>query len=481
LNLKANIDGPTFTGTVSGISKAMVGLTNVDDTSDANKPVSTQQQNALNLKSNIADPTFTGIPSAPTAAAGTSTTQIATTAFVTNGLNLKANIADPTFTGTVSGISKAMVDLSNVDNTSDANKPVSTQQQNALNLKSNIADPSFTGIPVAPTAAAGTSTTQIATTSFVTTGLNLKANIDGPTFTGTVSGITKAMVDLSNVDNTSDANKPVSTLTQNALNLKANLAGPTFTGTVSAASISTSSTITSTGGFIGTSYQPSVGTTAITFGNNITTGNIDIGAAQTTGNLNLGIGTRSATGNIFIGTGTSATNTINIGRGNAISIVNSTAPTLTINCPIILSTTSGEIQSAGTNSLGYFYTKITTTVTSIATGTSSQSNALALAGSGVFIINFTCIMNVGTSISTTVRITGVTLTSSTSNDENDTILGSCYKDDNTITLQSGKYVRSGSIIVRQTSNQSYYALYKTNFSSGTISSMNFILEGVKIA
>jgi hypothetical protein len=40
------------------------------------------------------------------------------------------------------------------------------------------------------------------------------------------------MVGLGNVDNTSDANKPVSTATQTALNLKANLASPTFTGTV---------------------------------------------------------------------------------------------------------------------------------------------------------------------------------------------------------------------------------------------------------
>lgn len=40
---KANIASPTFTGTVGGITKAMVGLTNVDDTSDADKPVSTAQ------------------------------------------------------------------------------------------------------------------------------------------------------------------------------------------------------------------------------------------------------------------------------------------------------------------------------------------------------------------------------------------------------------------------------------------------------
>jgi hypothetical protein len=52
------------------------------------------------------------------------------------------------------------------------------------------------------------------------TSVNLKANIESPTFTGTVSGITKAMVGLGNVDNTADINKPVSTAAQAALDLK---------------------------------------------------------------------------------------------------------------------------------------------------------------------------------------------------------------------------------------------------------------------
>ena len=59
-----------------------LGLGNVDNTSDINKPISTATQTALNLKATIASPTFTGVPSAPTASAGTSTTQVATTAFV---------------------------------------------------------------------------------------------------------------------------------------------------------------------------------------------------------------------------------------------------------------------------------------------------------------------------------------------------------------------------------------------------------------
>jgi hypothetical protein len=50
-------------------------------------------------------------------------------------LHNKADLASPTFTGTVSGITKSMVGLGSVDNTSDTNKPVSTAQQTALDLK----------------------------------------------------------------------------------------------------------------------------------------------------------------------------------------------------------------------------------------------------------------------------------------------------------------------------------------------------------
>lgn len=55
----------------------------------------------------------------------------------------------------------------------------------------------------------------------VTNALASKAPINNPTFTGTVGGITKGMVGLGNVDNTSDANKPISAATQAALDGKA--------------------------------------------------------------------------------------------------------------------------------------------------------------------------------------------------------------------------------------------------------------------
>jgi len=137
----------------------------------------TDLQAALDLKAPLVSPTFTGT--------------IKLKAVSTAGQVWTAAFADGT--GEWETLTKTMVGLGNVDNTSDANKPISTATQTALDLKAPLAS---------------------------------------PTFTGTVAGITKTMVGLGNVDNTSDANKPISTATQTALDLKAPLASPTFTGTV---------------------------------------------------------------------------------------------------------------------------------------------------------------------------------------------------------------------------------------------------------
>ena len=98
--------GGTGATTAAG-ARANLGLGNVDNTADADKPISVATQAALNLKSNAAD------------------------------LALKAPLASPTFTGTVSGIDKSMVGLGSVDNTTDAAKPVSAATQAALDLKLN--------------------------------------------------------------------------------------------------------------------------------------------------------------------------------------------------------------------------------------------------------------------------------------------------------------------------------------------------------
>jgi hypothetical protein len=167
----------------TGISPTKVGLGNVNNTTDLLKPISTATQTALDTKAS------------------------------TISLALKAPIDAPTFTGTVSGITKTMVGLGNVDNTTDALKPISTATQTALDLKATITALNLKA-----------SSTDLALKADITD-LNLKAPIASPTFTGSVSGITKAMVGLANIDNTTDVLKPISTATQTALNLKVSLTG----------------------------------------------------------------------------------------------------------------------------------------------------------------------------------------------------------------------------------------------------------------
>ena len=74
---------------------------------------------------------------------------------------------------------KAEVDLGNVDNTSDANKPVSTAQQSALDLKASLSSPALTDAPTAPTPAATDNSTKIATTAHVTAAFQGSAAVTG--------------------------------------------------------------------------------------------------------------------------------------------------------------------------------------------------------------------------------------------------------------------------------------------------------------
>ena len=128
-------------------------------------------------------------------------------------------------------LSKVDVGLGNVDNTADANKPVSTAQQAALNLKADVTE--LNGVQEDASHANLVADLALHQADQANAGLalkadqsalNLKAPLASPTFTGTVSGITKSMVGLGDVDNTADADKPISDLTQAALNLKADAA-----------------------------------------------------------------------------------------------------------------------------------------------------------------------------------------------------------------------------------------------------------------
>lgn len=215
------------------------------------------RQSVIDLKAPSASPTLTGVPTAPTASAGTNTTQIATTAFATTALALKANTASPTFTGTVNGITKSMVGLGNVDNTTDLLKPLSTAAQ-TLAAKGSViklgtltyvgnqytapalaapfdfitpaSDQDFymlipsgaSNIAADPTLVVGGLTFAIkdqkgaalaAGDLVVGSGYLLRTTTSA--IARVVGAINKAGVGLTNVDNTSDLTKPIQTAIQN--------------------------------------------------------------------------------------------------------------------------------------------------------------------------------------------------------------------------------------------------------------------------
>ncbi|MBP7638449.1 MAG: hypothetical protein KBA18_11280 [Kiritimatiellae bacterium] len=132
------------------VTAAQVGLGNVDNTPDAEKPVSTPMQAALDAKA--------------------------------DGADLTAHEGDA---DNPHAVTAAQVGLGSVDNTADLDKPVSTTMQAALDAKADGAD--------------------------------LTAH-EGDA--GNPHAVTAAQVGLGNVNNTSDADKPVSTATQAALDMK---------------------------------------------------------------------------------------------------------------------------------------------------------------------------------------------------------------------------------------------------------------------
>ena len=115
--------------------------------------------------------------------------------------------------------------------------------------------PTFNDLQGVTEVTAGTGLTggTITSTGTVAVNFGVVAPVANPTFTGTVSGITKSMVGLGNVDNTSDANKPISTATQTALDLKQNA--------LSNASASVSGILTSTDWTTFNNKQPALGFT----------------------------------------------------------------------------------------------------------------------------------------------------------------------------------------------------------------------------
>ena len=120
-------------------------------------------------------------------------------------------------------VTKAQVGLGNCDNTSDANKPISTATQSALDsLSTEISNETTRAKAIEEELSEDITNESLrATKAENTITSNLTAHT---TNTNNPHNVTKSQIGLGNVDNTADLNKPISTATQNALNNKADKA-----------------------------------------------------------------------------------------------------------------------------------------------------------------------------------------------------------------------------------------------------------------
>jgi hypothetical protein len=195
LDAKADVDSPALTGTPTAPTAAFgSNSTAIATTAFATNLISytsslinaniAAANSQISLRATINSPAFTGVPTAPTPASNTNTTQIATTAFVQDLLETatsdisgsvsgKAPINSPTFTGSPAAPTQTSTDSS-------------TKLATTAFVQAQKVAPAFTGIPTAPTAAAGTNTTQLATTAFV------QGEKASPVFTGVPTAPTAA-------------------------------------------------------------------------------------------------------------------------------------------------------------------------------------------------------------------------------------------------------------------------------------------------
>ena len=157
---------------------------------------------------------------------------------------------------TALALAKVDVGLSNVDNTSDVNKPISTAQQTALNAKQDTLVSGTNIKTINGTSVLGSGNIAIAGggvtdhTLLTNIGTNTHAQIDTHIAnTSNPHSVTKAQVGLSNADNTSDVNKPVSTAQAAADSAVQAFAvqRANHTGTQSAATITGLATVATTG------------------------------------------------------------------------------------------------------------------------------------------------------------------------------------------------------------------------------------------
>ncbi|HFK1271486.1 TPA: tail fiber protein, partial [Escherichia coli] len=147
---------PTASLTAKGITQLSSATNSTSEVLAATPKAVKSVKDLADTKAPIESPSLTGTPTAPTAAQGTNSTQIANTAFVKAAITALINGAP----GTLDTLKEIAAAINNDPN-------FSTTINNALALKAPLASPALTGVPTAPTAAQGTNNTQIATTAYV--------------------------------------------------------------------------------------------------------------------------------------------------------------------------------------------------------------------------------------------------------------------------------------------------------------------------
>ena len=149
----------------------------------------TAVSSAIASKADINSPTFTGTPAAPTAAAGTATTQIATTAFVvTNERAATATLTNKTINGSNNTITNVSLATGVTGTLPVANGGTGVTTSTGTGNVVLSASPTLTGNPIAPTQSAGNSSDRIATTSFVGTAVSTSAALKADKTTTITAG-----------------------------------------------------------------------------------------------------------------------------------------------------------------------------------------------------------------------------------------------------------------------------------------------------
>ena len=253
------------------------------------------------------------------------------TSAIQTQIDTKAPLASPTFTGTVT----VPTPVSNTDASTKVyvDSTASTTASNAATALTNHEADTTNIHGIADTSILVTTTgTQTLTNKTITT----------------PAGLVKGDVGLGNVDNTSDANKPVSTAGQTALDLKANLASPTFTGTVVLPDNTVALGTKTTGDYVATiTGGTGVSSTAATTGEG-TTHSLSIGqAVATTDNVTFAGVTADA-----IKVGVTAANEIDTTSGGLT--IDSAGGTVTVDDNLTVTgnlTVSGTTTSINTETL----------------------------------------------------------------------------------------------------------------------------------